>query len=108
MLVFLDIISFLSKWNELIGITIIYLLIIQLNILGWSKKEHSFLLKIAFFVILICNLFLAFVYFFKIDVFNIRPFLIITVILSVLFLIIGVLSTPKDKIESLKSPSINN
>lgn len=84
------------------AISIIYLLIIQLNILGWAKQNHSFLLKIAFTIILLSNLFLASVFMFKINLYVLRPYLIATVMISIVFLIIGVLATPKDKITSLK------
>ncbi len=101
-LVFFDVISFISQWNLLIGLSIIYLLIIQLNILGWAKENHSFLLKIAFTIILISNLFLASVFLFKINIYALRPYLIATTIISIAFLIIGILATPKDKIVRLK------
>jgi len=100
--VFFDIISFISKWNLLIGLSILYLLIIQLNILGWAKENHSFLLKIAFAIILMSNLFLASVFFFKLNIFTLRPYILGTTLASILFLIIGVVVTPKDKIISIK------
>ncbi len=101
--VFFDFISFISKWNFLIGLSVIYLLIIQLNILGWAKENHSFLLKIAFAIILISNLFLASVFFFKLNTYTLRPYLIGTTIISILFLILGIIVTPKDRITSIKS-----
>jgi hypothetical protein len=100
--VFFDIISFISKWNLLIGLSVIYLLIIQLNILGWARENHSFLLKIAFTIILISNLFLASIFFFRLNIYSLRPFLIGTILISIVFLIIGVIVTPKDKITSIK------
>ncbi len=101
--VFFDFISFISKWNFLIGLSVIYLLIIQLNILGWAKENHSFLLKIAFAIILITNLFLSTVFFLKLNIYALRPYLIGTTIISVAFLVLGIIVTPKDKITSIKS-----
>jgi len=101
--VFFDIISFISKWHILIGLSVVYLLIIQLNILGWAKENHSFLLKVAFTIILISNLFLASIFFLKLNVYTLRPYLIGTTIVSILFLILGIIVTPKDEIVSLKN-----
>jgi hypothetical protein len=91
-----DIIAFSNLWHILLGITIVFLLIIQLNILGWSQEKHSLILKLAFFIVLISNLFLATVFLFKIDFYTFKPILIGTTITSVLFLLVGVINTPKE------------
>lgn len=91
-----DIITFSSLWHILLGLTIIFLLIIQLNILGWAQEKHSLILKLAFFVVLISNLFLATVFLFKIDFYTFRPIIIGTTITSIVFLLVGVINTPKE------------
>jgi len=93
---------FSSQIYYLIGLFIIFIMTIQLNILGWSKQKHTIGIKLLFLFSLLSNLFLSSIFFFKIDLYEIKPFLILSIFISLFILIIGVfihnkrISTPVD------------
>jgi len=94
-LILFDIIPFSKYWHIIIGISILYFLSIQLNLLGWSTNKHSLLNKIVFLIVLLCNIFLASVFLFKLENFEFKPFILIAIIISVIFLFIGVYNSSK-------------
>lgn len=77
-------------WNTIIGLSIIFLMVVQLNILGWSKSRHHFSTKLLFLLSLISNLFLSSIFFFKIDFYEIKPFFILSILISASLLLLGV------------------
>jgi len=81
---------FSSQIYYLIGLFIIYIMTIQLNILGWSKQKHTIGIKLLFLFSLLSNLFLSSIFFFKIDLYEIKPFLISSIFISLFILMIGV------------------
>ena len=89
--------SFFDKtWNILTTLTLVYILIIQLNILNWSGKSHTFLNKILFLLSLVSNIFLASIFLFKIDFYELKTSIISSFIISFSVFIIGLL-TPNNK-----------
>ena len=102
LIVYFSLILFLASFSNqimlLIGFSIIFLMSIQLNILGWSKSNHTFLIKLLFLVSLLTNLFLASIFFFKIDIYEIKPFLLLSTLISFSLLISGVLIHNKKEI----------
>jgi len=82
--------QFSSQIYYLIGLFIIYIMTIQLNILGWSKQKHTIGIKLLFLFSLLSNLFLSSIFFFKIDLYEIKPFLISSIFISLFILMIGV------------------
>jgi len=72
-LVFFDLIPFEQFWTILVGIGILYLLSIQLQLLGWSGKKHNLIYKVIFLLVLISNLFLAALFLFQLDFHQLRP-----------------------------------
>jgi hypothetical protein len=93
--------DFSNQILNLIGFSIIFLMSIQLNILGWSKTNHTFLVKLIFLISLLTNLFLASVFFFKIDMYEIKPYLLVSILISFSLLIIGVLIHNKKEIPQI-------
>ena len=89
-LVLFDIISFSDTWHLIIGISMLYILSIQLNLLGWSKEKHSLIHKIMFLIVLVSDLFMASIFLFKIDDYGYRPLIITSLLLSALFLLLGI------------------
>jgi len=83
-------VHFSSQIYYLIGLFIIYIMTIQLNILGWSKQKHTIGIKLLFLFSLLSNLFLSSIFFFKIDPYEIKPFLILSIFISLSILIICV------------------
>ena len=56
-LILFDTLSFETSWHIVLGVSILYLLTIQLTILGWTNENHSILHKILFLIILLTKLF---------------------------------------------------
>ena len=94
-LILFDIIPFTESWHVIIGITIFYLLSIQLNLLGWSTNKHNILHKIVFLMVLLANLFIAAVFLFKINQFEYRPYILIAICISLFFFFVGVFNHRK-------------
>ena len=88
-LILFDIISFSDSWHIILGISILYILIIQLTILGWSNDKHTILHKILFLIVLLTDLFLASIFLFKLDVFELQPLIMTSLIISGLFLFVS-------------------
>lgn len=99
-LVLFDIIPFSTSWHLILGISILYILSIQLNLLGWSGNKHSIIHKMIFLIVLLSDLFLASIFIFKINNYGFRPLIITCVILSTLFLLVGIYFNSR-KIKSL-------
>lgn len=93
--------SFSSQLMNLVGFSILFLMSIQLNILGWSKVNHTFFIKLLFLISLLTNLFLASIFFFKIDLYELKPFLLLSVLISFSLLITGVLIHNKREISQV-------
>ena len=77
-------------WNILLSVFIIFLLMIQLNTLGWSITNHHFLIKILFLISLISNLFLASVFLLKLGIYEIKPYFTAALLISFIIQMIGV------------------
>jgi hypothetical protein len=88
-LILFDTILFSSAWQILLGVSILYILTIQLTILGWTNDNHSIFHKVLFLIILLTNLFLASVFLFTIDTFELQPLILTSVIISALFLFVS-------------------
>jgi len=84
-------INFANQFHGLIGLFIIFLMFIQLNILGWSTQKHTIWIKLLFLVSLVSNLLLSSIFFFKIDFYEIKPLLITSTLISFSLLIIGII-----------------
>jgi len=83
--------SFSNQIYNLIGLSILFLMLIQLNILGWSKQNHSIGIKLLFLFSLLSNLFISSIFFFSIDLYEIKPFLISSILISFSLLIVGII-----------------
>ena len=83
-------INFANQLPYLAGSFMIYVIFIQLNILGWSNKKHTIGIKLLFLLSLLSNLFLSSILFFKIDIYEIKPFLISAILISFFLLLIGI------------------
>jgi hypothetical protein len=88
-LILLDILSFINLWHIVIGISILYITSIQLNLLGWSNNKQTIINKVYFFLILCVNLFLACIFFLKVSHNVLDPFILIAIIISACFFILG-------------------
>ncbi len=53
-------------WNISISLAIIYLLMIELQLIGWTDIKQSISVKITFLLALVSNAFLAYIFIFKI------------------------------------------
>lgn len=78
-----DIINFIAYWHILIGVTLFYLMIIQLNLIGWSHNKHTLFQKILFLLMLLSNLFLVSLFLFKINLYVFQPVLVTATIVAV-------------------------
>jgi hypothetical protein len=77
-------------WNISIAIGIVYLLMIELQLLGWTDLKQNIRVKITFAIALVSNFFLAYIFLFKVPTLTFKPFIYIAAILSVLALFYGV------------------
>ena len=80
----------LKLWELFFGLNLLFILIIQLNILGWSKPKHHILYKTLFFLAIVTNTFLASIFFFNISLSELKPIILIAIITSFVIFIIGV------------------
>ncbi|MFK8045515.1 MAG: hypothetical protein AB8B72_08465 [Crocinitomicaceae bacterium] len=76
-------------WHILLGFTILLVLLVELQMLGWTAKKQGIVTKLTFLIALLSNSFLAFVFIFKISLHNIKPLLVIACLLSILSLFYG-------------------
>ncbi len=88
-LVFFDFIPFSSSWHILVGLGIVYLLTVQLQLLGWSGSRHSLLDKIIFTIVLVSNIFLAAIFIFRLDYFQLEALTYVAVAIAILSLLYG-------------------
>ncbi len=97
LLILLDVLSFINFWHTILGISILYITSLQLNLLGWSQHKHAIINKIYFFLILCVNLFLAAIFFLKLNRNILDPFILIAVIISACFFVLGTYSASRKK-----------
>lgn len=76
-------------WHIIIGGSIIYLLLIELQLLGWTNNKQSIFVKIIFAIAFISNLFLASLFLFKIPIAFLKPLIFSASIFSILALFYG-------------------
>lgn len=100
LLVSFDILSFEHTYNWLIATGIIYILVVQLQLLNWEGKS-ALLVKVCSFFVLISNIFLTFFFIAKWSYAGLNLWLNIAVALSVISFIIGIILTkdPKAKVD---------
>ncbi len=77
-------------WHVIIGIGVIYLLMVELQLLGWTHIKQNILIKLTFAIALVANLFLAYIFLFKIPIIALKPFIFGASILSILSLFYGI------------------
>jgi len=92
-----DVINFIAYWHILIGVTLFYLMIIQLNLIGWSHNEHTLFQKILFLLMLISNLFLVSLFLFKINLYIFQPLFVAATITALVSLLLGYFIQNKNK-----------
>jgi uncharacterized protein with PQ loop repeat len=76
-------------WHFALGLGVLFLLMIELQFLGWTKKKQGLLIKVPILMALMANLFIAFILFFKVDLATLKPFIFASVAISVLCLFFG-------------------
>lgn len=88
-LVFYNILSFSNLWNIAVGFGVIFLMVIQLQINGWSLQKQSLISKIIFAFILIANLFISVVFFLKLNFYQLEWPLYLSSLISILSIFYG-------------------
>ena len=99
-LISFNIIPFGSTWHILTGLGIIYLLTVQLQLLGWSYERQSLLNKIVLALVLLSNLFLAALFIFRLDYYQLRPLIILSVLIAILAIFYGLYFSSNKTIEA--------
>lgn len=77
-------------WHTLIGAGVIYLLMVELQLLGWTNIKQSILIKITFGIALVSNIFLASIFLFKMPAISLKPLIFSATTLSILCLFYGI------------------
>lgn len=95
-LVSFDIVSIKGNWNYLLSLGILYITIVQLNLLDWEKRKG--ILKVLGLLIILANVFLIIFFFTKLSMRSMALVFDISVLTSVFaFLIALILSRRKKK-----------
>ena len=89
-LTFFNILPFKNLWHILVGAGILFLLAVQLQILGWSKPKHNILTKIIYALVLMSNLFLAALFIFKLDYYQLNILVYITTFIGIASIFYGI------------------
>ncbi|MFK8038004.1 MAG: hypothetical protein AB8B74_06930 [Crocinitomicaceae bacterium] len=76
-------------WHVIISAGIIYLLMVELQLLGWTDIKQSILIKITFAIALLSNLFLAYIFLFKVSTLSLKPIIFSASALSIISLFYG-------------------
>jgi hypothetical protein len=88
-LVSFDIIDFVAYWNILIGLYVLYITIIQLQLLKWEKSRS--LLKLFGLLMLLSNLFIIIFFLAKLSMSPLSLVLDIAVVISIFSFLIGLM-----------------
>ena len=92
-LVAFDLLPIHLNWNILVSLGILYITIIQMQLLKWEKSKN--LLKFIGFLTLLANIFIITYYLFKLKYQFIGLILDIAVITSIFTFLIGLILSPK-------------
>jgi len=88
-LIIFNILAFNQFWNVLVGLSILFLLAIELQLLGWSMKKQPFTSILMLCLSLLSNLFIATLFFFKLSFYFLTPFIYISGVVSMLIFFYG-------------------
>lgn len=77
-------------WHVILSSGILYLLISELQLLGWTHKKQGAFVKIPISLALVSNIFLAFIIMFKVPILALKPYIIASIIASLAVLVYGV------------------
>ncbi|PZE17933.1 hypothetical protein DNU06_04760 [Putridiphycobacter roseus] len=89
LLVLFNVLSFEKAWFILIGLSILFLLAIELQLLGWTIKQQPFYMVILIALSLLSNLFIAFLFLFKLSFPVLIPFVYLSGTISMLIFFYG-------------------
>lgn len=92
-------------WHILIGTSVLFLLAVELQLLGWTKTKQPLLVKLIFLLSILSNLFLAFILFFKVALLSLYPIIIGACVISILVLFYGLYIRKPNHIE-LNKPTV--
>lgn len=88
LLVCFNIVSFLSSWNWLVAFTILYIAFVQIQLMRWGQRVHQITRFSALFVLL-SDLFLVIFFITKSHHAELRFWINLAVMLSIVFTFIG-------------------
>lgn len=97
-LVSFDIIPFLASWNWLLAFAILFVLLVQLQLLTWGNRVHQFVRFSALFVIL-SDLFLVFFFIAKWKNYHFETWINLAAVLSIVFTCVGLIFLKEKKEE---------
>ncbi|MBN4071087.1 hypothetical protein JYT72_01125 [Crocinitomix catalasitica] len=92
-------IEFLSSINWLISLGVIFLMLVQLQLLGWGSKTGS-IAKISSLVIILSNLFLAIFFITKLEYAELEIWIHVSVLCSLIAFILGLLLVTKPNVRT--------
>ncbi|MBN4072699.1 hypothetical protein JYT74_01535 [Crocinitomix catalasitica] len=96
-LVCFNLIDFLSSINWLISLGIIFLMLVQLQLLGWGSKTGS-IIKISSLLIILSNIFLAIFFITKMEYADLEIWIHGSILCSLIAFIIGLLFVSKSAV----------
>lgn len=95
-LVSFNIINFLSSWNWLVVFIILYILLVQIQLLNWKNQVHI-ITRTSTFIIIICDLFLALFFSANWHSYKLEVYIELSAVISIVFTFIGLIFLPKSK-----------
>ena len=87
---FFGIFNTYAFWNITVSLAILYLLMIELQLIGWTDVKQSIKVKITFAMALVSNLFLAYIFMFKISNHSLLTFIYTAGLTSIAMLFYGI------------------
>lgn len=95
-LVSFDILPFLTSWNWLLAFAILFVLLIQIQLLNWGQRVHQLVRFSTLFVIL-SDLFLVFFFIAKWKNYYFETWINLAAVLSVVFTFVGLIFLKEKK-----------
>ncbi len=95
-LVSFDILPFLTSWNWLLAFAILFVLLVQLQLLTWGNRVHQFVRFSTLFVIL-SDLFLVFFFIAKWKNYHFETWINLAAVLSIVFTCVGLIFLKEKK-----------
>ncbi len=87
--VLFNLLPFEHFWFIIIGLSILFILAIELQLLGWTIKQQPFYLVLLLALSLLSNLFIAILFFFALSFPFLNPFIYISGVVSLLIFFYG-------------------